>query len=62
MPNLVEFIAPAASQKQRLLFEASLHFALNANDRLPDFCDSKNVGLTVNIETTAVYPEFHRRI
>jgi hypothetical protein len=62
MPKPVAFIAPVFFEKQRLCFEASLHFTLNANDHLQDFCDSKNLGLTVNIETTAVYPEFHRRI
>jgi hypothetical protein len=62
MPNLVGFITPASFERQRLSFEASLHFAFNANGQLQDFCDSKNRGLTVNIETTAVHPEFHRRI
>jgi hypothetical protein len=62
MPNLVAFIAPVSFEKQRLSFEASLHFALNANGHLQNFCDSKHLELTVNIEATAVYPEFHRRI
>jgi hypothetical protein len=62
MPNLAAFIAPASFKKQQLSFEASLHFALNANGHLQDFCDSKNRRLTVNLETVTVYPEFHRRI
>jgi hypothetical protein len=62
MPNFIEFIAPAPFERQQLSFEASLHFALNANGHLQDFRDSKKLQLTVNVETVAVYPEFHRRI
>jgi hypothetical protein len=62
MPNLVAFIAAAAFERQRLPFEANLHFALKANGHLQGFCNSKKLGLTVNVETVAVYPEFHRRI
>jgi hypothetical protein len=62
MPNSPAYITPASVEKQRFWFDESLHFALNANGHLQDFCDSKHLELTVNIETTAVYPEFHRRI
>jgi hypothetical protein len=53
---------PACSGKQRAAVVDNLHFVLNANGNQQGFCDRKHRGLTVNVETTVVYPEFHRRI
>jgi hypothetical protein len=55
-------IAPGPFEEQLLSFDATLHFVLNANRHSQSFCDSKHRRLTVKVEASAVYLEFHRRI
>jgi hypothetical protein len=55
-------ITPGPLGKQLLSFAATLHFVLNANGHSQSFRDSKYGRLTVKVETSAVYLEFHRRI
>jgi hypothetical protein len=55
-------INPACFERQWFWFDASPNSFLNANGIAPEFRDPENRGLTVNIETAAVYPDIHRRI